>query len=326
MPVCVTSAFNEPEGFEAALRKGGCLGLLITGCGQFRAQLTVVELNCLRISAAEERLSRIAFTAVPTDMVITTFSMGDGPEPVCGGVRMRPGELMILPPGEHVHARTDGPRRWGSIWIPVEQLMRYSSALTGEPFVLHPGPQCWRPSSAAGRHLRSLHAAAIRMAQTRPQAFADRQTAYGLEQQLIEALVECLSAGSADRGTRSAQRGRDIMARFENLIQDQPYSALHAIEICAVLGISQTLLRDLCTEHLGTSPINYVRLRRMSLVRRALQRGGREAETVMAVAARYGFRNPGRFAANYRTLFNELPSTTFRAGSGQQFRSGGTHK
>jgi hypothetical protein len=40
MPRTVTSAFSEPVDFETALRKGGCLSLLVTGRGQFRAQLT----------------------------------------------------------------------------------------------------------------------------------------------------------------------------------------------------------------------------------------------------------------------------------------------
>jgi hypothetical protein len=35
------------------------------------------------------------------------------------------------------------------------------------------------------------------MAQTRPQALADAEAAHGLEQQLIHAVVDCLSSGSA---------------------------------------------------------------------------------------------------------------------------------
>jgi AraC-like DNA-binding protein len=40
-------------------------------------------------------------------------------------------------------------------------------------------------------------------------------------------------------------------------------------EICAALDVSERLLSRLCAEHLGMSPTDYVRLRRMSQVGRA---------------------------------------------------------
>jgi hypothetical protein len=50
MPGSATLVFSEPEDFEAALRAEGCLCLWITGRGQFRARLTRVSLNRLRLS------------------------------------------------------------------------------------------------------------------------------------------------------------------------------------------------------------------------------------------------------------------------------------
>src|SRR5271163_2038735 len=107
MPGSITSAFDEREDFETALR-AGCRGLVVTGRGPFRAQLTLVVLHRLRLSAAEEQLSRIAFVAVPAGMVITAFPIGRGTLPIRGGVRVRPDEIMILPPGEHLHVQTNG--------------------------------------------------------------------------------------------------------------------------------------------------------------------------------------------------------------------------
>ena len=60
MPGSATSVFSEAEDFEAALRKEGYLGLLVTGQGAFRARLTQIALHRLRISAGEEQLPRIA--------------------------------------------------------------------------------------------------------------------------------------------------------------------------------------------------------------------------------------------------------------------------
>jgi AraC-like DNA-binding protein len=312
MPGGVAATFSESEDFETALRSEGCLSLVITGRGQFRAHLTKIILQSFRLSAGDEQLSRIAFIAVPDDMVLISFPIGKGTLPVYGGIRMRVGDIMTLSPGEQVHARTDGQRRWGAIWVPVAQLVDYGRALTGAPFSIPPVAQRWRPGTAAGRELRSLHTAATRIAVTRPQLFANVHATHGLEQQLIYAIVNCLSAGSADAGGAAARRRQDVMAQFERLLHTQPDRAIRVEEICATLGVSPGLLRRLCAEHLGMSPITYDRRRRMSLARRALRHKGAKTATVAETARRYGFRQPGRFAIIYRAAFGESPSATLR--------------
>jgi AraC-like DNA-binding protein len=312
MPGSVTSAFSEREDFEVALRAEGCLGVLITGRGQFRAQLTQIALHRLRLSAAEEQLPRIAFVAVPADMILIAFAIGTAPSPTWGGIAVRTGEIVTLGPGERVYARTEGVCRWGVVRLPVEDLTRYGRALTGAPFAVPTVPRSWRPPPAAGGDLRHLHAAAIRMAQARPQALADAEAAHGLEQQLIHAAVDCMPAVAAGADIRAAHRHQDIMSRFESLVQTQPDRNLRMAEICAALGVPDRLVRSLCAKHLGMSPTGYVRLHRMSLVRRALGHDDQGAASVSEAARRYGFGDHSHFAASYRTLFGELPSVTLR--------------
>jgi AraC-like DNA-binding protein len=321
MPGSVTSVFSEPEDLEAALRRDGCLGLLIADRGQFRARLTQLTLSHLRLSAAEEQLARIAFIAVPADMVLILFPVRSGTAPVCGGIGMRAGEIIAVGSGQRVHTRTLARCRWGAIWLPVIELARYASALTGAPFAVPAGVQCWVPPPADGRHLQQLHAAAIRMAEIRPQTFLNAEAAHGLEQQLIHALINCLSAGSAIKLPLAAQRHQGIMVAFESLLQTHPDRLPRMAESSALLGVSDRLLRSLCAEHLGMSGTCYIRLVRMSLVRRMLRRADRDGTTVSEVARRYGFRDLGRFATNYRRAFGELPSATLQRGSGSNIVS-----
>jgi AraC-like DNA-binding protein len=317
MPGSVTSVFSEPADFEAALRQEGGLGLLVTGRGEFRARLTQVALHRLRLSAAEEQLPRIVLVAVPADMILVSMPMRDRPAPVWGGIGMRAGEITTVGPSQRTHARTDGPSRWGSIWLPAEDLARYGSVLIGTPFAVPSVTRRWRPPPAIGRDLRQLHGAAIRVAETRPEALLGGEAAHGLEQQLIHALVECLSAGSADEVTPAARRLRDIAVRFEGLLQTRPERNLRIAEICAALGVSDRILRRCCDEQLGMSPTSYLRLHRMQQVHRALWNGNRDNASISEIARRYGFRDPGRFAARYRALYSELPAATLRRASRQ---------
>jgi hypothetical protein len=65
MPGSRASVFGEAEDFQASLSADGVAEMLITGRGQFRARLTQVRLERLRLAAVEEAQSRIAFIAVP---------------------------------------------------------------------------------------------------------------------------------------------------------------------------------------------------------------------------------------------------------------------
>ena len=313
MPGSRASVFGEAEDFQAALSADGIAGMLYTSHGQFRARLTQVTLDRLRLAAVEEAQSRIGFVAVPAGMVLVSFPIDGGPSPVWSGIETRRSEIITFGPGERLHARTVGPSHWGTIQVPVQQLADYGRALAGTCFVLPPAAR-WHPPRAAVAQLRDLHRAAIRMAEARAAALTDLQAAHGLEQQLIHALLECLPAGSADEESPTARRHRGILARFEDLLQAEPLAPIS--EFCTALGISERMLCECCNKHLGMGPSRYRNLHRLQQVHRALRSMDPPAASVLAVASRYGIRALGRFAASYRARYGEFPSTTLRRRDG----------
>jgi AraC-like DNA-binding protein len=151
----------------------------------------------------------------------------------------------------------------GAIQVPDQQLAEYGRALNGAPLVV-PAVARWQPRPAAVRQLRSLHRAAIRMAEARAGALVDLQAAHGLEQQLLQALIECLS-GRAEEETATGRRHRDILARFEELLIAEPF--LGIARISAELGVSERSLRACCKEHLAMGPNRYRHLCAMQQVR-----------------------------------------------------------
>jgi hypothetical protein len=198
------SVFGEAEDFEAALSADGVAGLLVTGHGQFRARLTQVEVDQLRLTAVEDSQPRISF---PASTILVSFPIEEGPSPVWGEFEIRTGEMITFGRGQRLHARTLGASRWGAIQVPDQQLARYGHALSGAGFAVPPTAR-WRPPPAAARQLRLLHRAAIRMAEGRPGLLTDTQAAHGLEQQLLHALIECLGTGLTDHETSVACRHR----------------------------------------------------------------------------------------------------------------------
>jgi AraC-like DNA-binding protein len=210
-----------------------------------------------------------------------------------------------------VHALTTRPGQWGALRIPQQTLLEYGRVLTGASLAVPAGIARWRPAPAPGRQFFGLHRTAIPAAQSQSRIFADVDAAHGLQQQLLQAFIECLSASAAYRETPAARRHRDVLARFEDLLEAGSFGRM--TEICGALAVSERLLRDCCEAYLAMSPSRYRRYRAMQNVNRALRRSlNPEATTVSQVARRHGFHDLGRFASSHRALFGELPSTTLR--------------
>lgn len=83
------------------------------------------------------------------------------------------------------------------------------------------------------------------------------------------------------------------------------------------LEVSPRRLQYAFADVLGTSPHQYLLVRKLHAVRRELRGRCRPQTTVSRAASRYGFRDLGRFSERYRRFFGELPSETLAQGCEQ---------
>jgi AraC-like DNA-binding protein len=81
--------------------------------------------------------------------------------------------------------------------------------------------------------------------------------------------------------------------------------------LAQVAGVPPRTLESHFRQFLGTTPLGWVRQARLALARRKLLQAGPQ-DSVTAVALSSGFSQLGRFAAQYRQRFGELPSETLR--------------
>jgi methylphosphotriester-DNA--protein-cysteine methyltransferase len=98
---------------------------------------------------------------------------------------------------------------------------------------------------------------------------ADSETAHGLEQQVIHALVECFAKGAPAEAPPTTHKYQDVVSRFEALLQTELVRSLRVAEICAALAVSALTLRIACEEQLGMGPAKYVRRRHVQFVGRS---------------------------------------------------------
>lgn len=73
-------------------------------------------------------------------------------------------------------------------------------------------------------------------------------------------------------------------------------------------GVTLRTLQYAFRKHLGCTPQDYLRRVRLDLARRSMREG--TSTSVSDAAASHGFFNPGRFASDYRQVFDENPAQT----------------
>jgi AraC-like DNA-binding protein len=85
-------------------------------------------------------------------------------------------------------------------------------------------------------------------------------------------------------------------------------------DIAAAAGLKVRGLQAAFARHHDSSPMGYLRRVRMEHVHRELQATDRSTgATVAGIARRWGFRSPGRFAAEYQKTFGRSPGRTLRS-------------
>ena len=108
------------------------------------------------------------------------------------------------------------------------------------------------------------------------------------------------------------ERHQKIVESFDKLASENLATPLRISDICKALAVSQrTASRAFRTIH-GTTPRSHLHALQLSGVRQALLSADSASQTVTEIAARFGFRELGRFAAAYRGAFGESPSETLR--------------
>lgn len=100
------------------------------------------------------------------------------------------------------------------------------------------------------------------------------------------------------------------LAPVVQYIEEHADSELTPEVLARVACVSVRTLHATFQQRLGESPMAYVRRVRLNKVRAELLRSSPERTRVTDVATRWGFFHHSRFAQQYRSQFQELPSAT----------------
>lgn len=308
MPSSSVRTFTEAADYAAGIRAAN-IDMTALGRGNFRAKLVQVTLPNLWMQRFSETLPRIARTATSAARAIVVFPTSPRSVHVWGGREMPWGTLYRVGVGQEIFQRCGEFAETGSMSLQAESFSATVAAITHRDVRLRSSSLTVKPPPAAMARLYHLHSAAGALAESDPAILENAATAHSLEQELVFAMVSCVTEPAAE-DSLALRHHQTILRAFRALIEANVGTPLYLPEICMALGVSNRTLQRCCLEQLGISPLRYLMLRRMHMVRRALTAAEPSPGIITATATRYGFWELGRFSVSYRHIFGELPSAT----------------
>ena len=308
----VVREIADPEEAAAALNPT-IAQIIPVGSGQYARDFVSIDFSSLRLRSFRESLPRLVHVNRAPDRAHVGFLTDESLNPiVVDGLEIDTGALVQFGSECESTHRSFSPTAWANLSVRHVELDQLSAGIGGHDLAAGRTPRLLIPDPAKMHRLRALHAGVITLAKQSPDLLWEPELLRSVEAAVKEALVDCLGSPDQQRHSPAQLRHVAILARFRELLDANLDRPLYLPEVCAAIGVSHRALSYCCQDFLGMPPKRYFFLRRMHMVRRVLLESDRHATTVTEVATRHGFWEFGRFAVQYKMLFDEMPSATLR--------------
>jgi AraC-like DNA-binding protein len=150
-----------------------------------------------------------------------------------------------------------------------------------------------------------------------PGAAAERLVAASAERLLAAVALAVFPNNALTEPTTADQHDANppVLRRAVAFIDEHAHEDITVADIAAAGKVTVRAVQLAFRRHLGTTPMAYLRRVRLGHAHRELALADPALHTVTAVAYRWGFSSPSRFAAYYRQVYGIHPSRTLHSGT-----------
>lgn len=227
----------------------------------------------------------------------------------CGhqDVQLGPAEALLLPPSTRAKLRIKCSSRQLVMRIPASLMQQcarefgYFVDYQDQAIPLH--STLIQSESILGRLLASL-------LEQDPATLSERARLYYIKL-FIHALLETWFDQKKSTDSLLRKSTHPYIEQVRNYVLDHPMHCPSIDELSALCLISRKSLYNIFARELNITPNQFVRQLKMERIYHDLCIK-KSAKNITEIAFRYGFTSLGRFAAEYRKQFGELPSETLR--------------
>lgn len=273
-------------------------------------RISAVELDGVDLQVGELGSGNIAQGELRSDGYMCYLPLTDGVEYTANGSTLPKNSFAVLEPGSEFCISTKVAHDWCVAFVPTRIFESMSDRVDSS------SGSCWvtAPNENAARQFREIIQQVMIVAESCPD-FESSPAAT----QAAEELIRVAADVTAKTSEQTCQRGgrptidRDVMVQLAMRYLEQNVGQVVGVgDLAGAVDVSERTLRNAFAEYFGVSPAQYLQLRQLHQVRRALVAADPEPTTVSSVLIEHGVWAFGRFAANYRKQFGELPSETLR--------------
>ena len=219
-----------------------------------------------------------------------------------------PDAVAVYGAGAAHEGASHGDSSWGLLALRGMVVERLLELPRGSPIARPGGYGMLICDPASWRRAASLLRAFADVATTDPAVFEIEAARRSLRASVLEIAQDLLAGpwdGERPRLLRRSPARQRIVRAAEESLRAAPGRAITTVDLAAALGVSQARLRLAFRSTFGIGPQHYLRLRRLTLLRRALRSARRDGPSPQDVALAHGFWQLGRLVRDYRDLFSE---------------------
>jgi AraC-like DNA-binding protein len=302
--------FSEPGELKAVEPDLYCRAIP-SGNGPFEIAATTVRMDSLALimGCASPCLG---FLRAKADSVALQLPIEQGDGLILDSIACQPGVLAAHSGGAELLWTNPRHSNFAVLALPFDEMEELLVPPVGSKLLqqgslalLQTRPASW---TRAEQIVRVARATTI----TAPNIFDAEQPRRALRDTLLEVAHDLVSPepNTEIRQLRSSQARRRIVIAADEYLRTHVDRPIYTEELCDALAVSTSSLADAFRAVFCIRPHRFLKLRRMAMVRVALQSLEGPTPLVKSVALSHGFWHLGQFALDYRDTLGEMPSET----------------
>jgi AraC family ethanolamine operon transcriptional activator len=297
------NVFSKLNGWQADYRQL-CGGAFESSFKLFRSDsLSVTDQYCNRETAA---------TGVPPPKQIPLFLvLNRGDRGIFNGRALQENEAFVMRPGSEGSYRTPPHLRMINLQIPQARLREALGRMADKDLdqLIPDSHRITLPEATISR-LTGIAESLLGATGEPGGKGASEIWQHEAEEYLISTLVSAIGMTSENAPSVGRRKRMAYVRSARDYIESHLDAPIGLETLARETGVALRTLEMAFRETFDTTPLRYVKNRRLHAVRRRLRNTKDPRLTVAEVARSYGFGHLGHFARDYRKLFGESPSDT----------------
>ena len=225
------------------------------------------------------------------------------------GRRLGAAGIACLRHGEDIDLYMEGTGRAWVLGLAAADAEQWVRSIAGcAPSKLRDIDRLVVRSPGAAQAVRDAWRAEFKRWRSAPAGLLDQGAQHDAAQRLLRALLAQVDLPQVHLSARDRYR---ILQRANRYLDRRLGDRVSIADLCAATGTAERTLHHVFHGQYGLPPMAYLKHLRLNRAREEMLRSG-GSDSVTEIALRCGFSHLGRFSADYRRLFGELPSHALR--------------